>query len=91
MRDHLLEPAVALFSDRQELVNAVVYMIDRYDTEANANTTKRRIYELEKDISLLATHIYRNYNMIVKTHVFGSRVIGLAAEHSDVDIYLQIG
>ena len=91
MRDRLLEPALVLFSNRKELTSAIIHMINRYDAEANSSQTKRRIYELEMVVARLATRIYKNYNVVVKTHVFGSRVTGLAAENSDVDIYLQIG
>lgn len=73
-----------------ELEDSVRHLIFKYDKETNSPLTQQKIGQLESDLIRLASLIYKN-TVAVKTYIFGSRVTGLAAENSDVDIYLQIG
>lgn len=52
---------------------------------------ERAIHEVEDVLSRMARHILKDENIFVKMHVFGSRVTGLAAPDTDVDLFLEIG
>lgn len=79
-----------LFSNMMELEDGIRHLISKYDKETNSPLTQQKIGQLESDLIRLASLIYKN-TVTVKTYIFGSRVTGLAAENSDVDVYLQIG
>lgn len=48
---------------------------------------EKRYEELKEQLELLLEEHYEN----VKVHFFGSRIIGLADDESDLDIFIEIG
>ncbi len=90
MENFLSNQAQILFSNRAELKNAVLHLMQKYDDEVKSVHSHHRMKNLGTVITSLASAIY-DHRIPIKTHVFGSRVTGLATEKSDVDIYLQIG
>jgi DNA polymerase sigma len=81
-------PIKRIISNARAFLKETKLLMKQYDSIANSSEAKNEIDELESSITELADN---TFGVRVKTHVFGSRLTGLAHRKSDVDIYLEKG